>query len=87
MSGAMNKAKNHEGRIVRDRAICGGQPVFKGTRVTLKTVLASLAAGDSAESILSEFPSLTAEDIRAAIAFAAASAEEDLPVPDLPHVR
>ena len=30
-------------RIVRDPKICGGQPVFKGTRVTLRTVLASLA--------------------------------------------
>jgi hypothetical protein len=44
-------------------------------------VLASLAAGDSAEEILSDFPSLKPEDIQAAIAFAAASAEEDLPVP------
>jgi uncharacterized protein (DUF433 family) len=32
-----------ENRIIRDRGICGGQPVFKGTRVTLRTVLASLA--------------------------------------------
>jgi uncharacterized protein (DUF433 family) len=87
MTAKTEKPKNLEARIVRDRRICGGQPVFKGTRVTLRTVLASLAAGDSAETILAEFPSLTAEDIRAAIAFAAASAEEDLPVPDLPHVR
>ena len=72
---------------VRDKAICGGEPVFKGTRVTLRTVLASLAAGDSAEEILSDFPSLKPEDIQAAIAFAAASAEEDLPVPPVPQVR
>ena len=32
-------------RIIRDPKICGGQPVFKGTRVTLRTVLASLAEG------------------------------------------
>jgi uncharacterized protein (DUF433 family) len=87
MTAKMEQPKNLEARIVRDRRICGGQPVFKGTRVTLRTVLASLAAGDSAETILAKFPSLMAEDIRAAIAFAAASAEEDLPVPDLPHVR
>ena len=87
MTAKTEKPKNLEARIVRDRRICGGQPVFKGTRVTLRTVLASLAAGDSAETILAEFPSLMAEDIRAAIAFAAASAEEDLSVPDLPHVR
>src|SRR5215470_17754472 len=68
-------------RIIRNPKICGGQPVFKGTRVTLRTVLASLAEGDSAEEIIADFPTLTAEDLRAAIAFAAASAEEDMPVP------
>lgn len=73
-------------RIVRDPRICGGQPVFRGTRVTLRTVLASLACGDSAEEILSDFPSLKKEDIQAAVAFAAASAEEDLPVPEGPHI-
>ena len=72
------------GRIVRDRQICGGEPVFKGTRVAVRTVLASVADGDTAEKILADFPSLTAEDIQAAIAFAAASAEEDLPTPAMP---
>ena len=72
-------------RIIRDPKICGGQPVFKGTRVTLRTVLASLADGDSAEDILADFPSLSPEDLRAAIAFAAASAEEDMPVPAAPR--
>jgi uncharacterized protein (DUF433 family) len=50
-------------------------------------VLASLAAGEEAEKILEQFPTLKAKHIRAAIAFAAASAEEDLPVPETPHVR
>jgi uncharacterized protein (DUF433 family) len=80
-------SKKYDEQIVRDSRVCGGEPVFKGTRVTLRTVLASLAAGDSAEEILADFPSLKPEDIRAAIAFAAASAEEDLPVPAIPHVR
>jgi uncharacterized protein (DUF433 family) len=79
--------RNHEDRIVRDQKICGGEPVFKGTRVTLRTVLASLAAGDSVEDVLTDFPSLKAEDIQAAIAFAAASAEEDLPLPEVPRIR
>ena len=74
-------------RIVRDPKICGGEPVFKGTRVTLRTVLASLAAGDTSEAILADFPSLTPEDIQAAIAFAAASAEEDLPVSSVPRIQ
>lgn len=77
----------YEDKIVRDPNICGGEPVFRGTRVTLRTVLASLAAGDTAAEILADFPSLKAEHIQAAIAFAAASAEEDLPLPAAPHIR
>ncbi|HEY1423450.1 MAG TPA: DUF433 domain-containing protein [Candidatus Acidoferrum sp.] len=83
----MNTADNANSRIVRDKEICGGEPVFRGTRVTLRTVLSSLAGGDSAEDILADFPSLKAEDIQAAIAFAAASAEEDLPVPPVPQIQ
>ena len=79
--------KTYEDRIVRNKGICGGEPVFKGTRVTLRTVLASLADGGSVEAILVDFPSLKAEDVHAAIAFAAASAEEDLPVPEAPRIR
>jgi len=87
MGDATHNLKNYEERMIRDKGICGGEPVFKGTRVTLRTVLASLAHGDSAEEILTDFPSLKAEDVQAAIAFAAASAEEDLPVPAIPHIR
>jgi uncharacterized protein (DUF433 family) len=79
--------KNYEDRIIRDAAVCGGEPVFKGTRVTLRTILASLADGDSTEEILRDFPALKPEDVQAAIAFAAASAEEDLPVSAVPHIR
>ena len=87
MDGTFSNPKAYEGRIIRDPGICGGEPVFRGTRVTLRTVRASLADGDSAEEILADFPSLKAEDIQAAIAFAAASAEEDLPVPVVPRIR
>ncbi len=79
--------KGYKERIVRDPKTSGGEPVFRGTRVTLRTVLASLAAGDTAKEILADFPSLKPEDIQTAIAFAAASAEEDLPVPEVPHIR
>lgn len=58
-----------EDRIVRDSSICGGEPVFRCTRVTLRTVLASLAAGDSLEEILAAFPALKIEDVEATIAF------------------
>ena len=86
MSTKTPKAENYSERIVRDPKICGGEPAFKGTRVTLRTVLASLAEGDSIEEILADFPSLSAVDVRAAIAFAAASAHEDLPVPAVPDI-
>jgi uncharacterized protein (DUF433 family) len=87
MSGARGNPEGLENRIVQDPRICGGEPVFKGTRVTLRTVFASLAAGDSAEEIVAAFPSLSPGDVQAAIAFAAASAEEDLPVGALPRIQ
>ncbi len=91
MLAAMSKATNQrdllQHRIIRDPAICGGEPIFNGTRVTLRTVLASLAEGDSQAEILADFPSLKPEDIKAAIAFAAASAGEDLPLPSLPRLN
>lgn len=87
MSGAADNLKTYEDRIIRDKGICGEEPVFKGTRVTLRTVLASLASGDSTEEILTDFPSLKHEDVQAAISFAAASAEEDLPVRVVPLIR
>lgn len=77
-------AMNYRPYIVRDPAICGGEPVVKGTRVTVRTVLASLAEGMSAADIVRDFPTLDEEAVRAVIAFAAASAEEDLPVPPAP---
>jgi uncharacterized protein (DUF433 family) len=87
MSGADIHRDRFKERIVRDSQICGGEPVFKGTRVTLRTVLASLASGDLATDVLAAFPSLKPEDVQAAIAFAAASAEEDLPVSAVPDIR
>ncbi|HFE53218.1 MAG TPA: DUF433 domain-containing protein [Bacteroidetes bacterium] len=72
--------------IVRNPRICGGQPVIRGTRVTVRTVLASLAEGASIEEILRDFPGLSEEAVRAVIAFAAASAEEDMPLEPVPDV-
>jgi hypothetical protein len=57
--------------------------VLKDTGVTLKTVLASLAEGATTAEILADFPTLSEEDVRA-IAFAAASAQEDLPSTETP---
>jgi uncharacterized protein (DUF433 family) len=73
--------------IVRDSQICGGEPVIRGTRVPVRTVLASLAEGSTIEEILADFPSLKEEGVRAVIAFAAASAVEDLPARAIPSFR
>lgn len=48
-----------------------GQPCIRGLRITVQDVLEYLASGMSADEILADFPELTAEDIRACLAFAA----------------
>jgi uncharacterized protein (DUF433 family) len=77
---------NVDNYITRDPSICGGQPVIRGTRVTLRTLLASLAEGATDTEILTDYPTVSAEALRAVIAFAASSAEEDLPVPVTPAI-
>ena len=77
---------NYQQHIARDPTICGGEPVIKGTRVTVRTILASLAEGAPVEDILTDFPTLKEADVRAVIAFAAASAEEDIPIPAMPAI-
>jgi uncharacterized protein (DUF433 family) len=79
-------AMDYQRYITRDPVVCGGEPVVKGTRVTIRTVLASLGEGLSVEEIVKEFPTLDEEAVRAIIAFAAVSAEEDLPVPAAPSL-
>lgn len=70
--------------IERDPLIAGGVPVVKGTRIPIRTVLASLAEGSSVDEILADFPTLTARDIQAVVAFAATSAMDDLPFKQTP---
>jgi uncharacterized protein (DUF433 family) len=66
-------------RFERNPRVSGGEPVIKGTRVTLRSVLASLAEGATMDAILQDFPTLTEADVRSTIAFAAASALRRLP--------
>lgn len=56
-------------RIVIDPDICNGKPVIEGTRITAQTVLEFLAAGDSIEDVLDEYPSLTREDVLECVRF------------------
>ncbi len=77
---------NYNYYIDKDPNICAGEPVIKGTRVTLRTVLASLAEGSDIAQILEDFPTLTEDAIKAVIVFAATSAQEDIPIPNIPSV-
>ncbi len=70
--------------IVRDPSICGGLPTMKGTRVLLRQVLADVANGTAIPEIIAAYPSLKPDHVKAAIAFAANSAKDDLPVLDQP---
>jgi uncharacterized protein (DUF433 family) len=67
--------------------VCGGETVITGTRVTLRTVLASLAEGSSFDQILKDYPSLSEDQLRAVVAFAAAAAKEDLPLLPVPTLE
>lgn len=49
----------------------GGQPCIRGLRITVYDVLSYLASGMTEEEIISDYPDLTTEDIRAALAYAA----------------
>ena len=76
---------NYQEFIVRDPEICGGEPTVKGTRVTVRTVLASLAERATVQEILDDFPTLNETAVWAIVTFTAASAQEDLPVPAAPN--
>ena len=51
--------------------ICGGQPCFRGTRIMVWLLLEMLAAGETIEEILEDYPSLTNSHIKAALLYAA----------------
>ena len=54
-------------RIEINPDICNGKPVIKGTRITVQTILEFLGAGDSIEEVLEGYPSLTHDDVLAAL--------------------
>jgi uncharacterized protein (DUF433 family) len=56
--------------IEKNPNICGGKPVFKGTRIPIHLVLDFLASGESIESILENYPQLNKKAILEAIKYA-----------------
>jgi len=70
-------------RITHDPRIMGGKPCIRGMRVTVGMVVGMLAAGHSAEELLRLYPYLEAEDIPAALQYAAWRAmEREVPLTD-----
>lgn len=62
---------NWADRITTDPQVCHGKACIKGTRVMVSVILDNLAANVTPAEILENYPSLTAEDINAAVAYAA----------------
>lgn len=65
-------------RIAVDPAVCGGRPVIAGTRVRVSDVLDMLAGGAATAEIVADFPYLSEDDVRAALAYAAAQANHPI---------
>lgn len=65
-------------RISIDPNICHGQACIKGTRLPVHQILRMLAHGDTFESLLENYPTITREDILACMDYAAELAEEEV---------
>jgi uncharacterized protein (DUF433 family) len=62
---------SYEGIITIEPGKRGGQPCIRGMRITVYDVLSYLAAGMTEDEMLSDFPYLTRDDIRACLTYAA----------------
>jgi uncharacterized protein (DUF433 family) len=71
-------------RITTDSSICHGKACIKGTRIMVSVILDNLAARVSQAEILQSYPTLTSEDIFAAISYAAELAREQIVLLPLP---
>ena len=60
-------------RITIDPSICHGEPVIRGLRYPVESLLEYLAGGDSIDDVVAEFPDLQREDLLACIEFATLS--------------
>lgn len=63
---------NWKDRISVDSDICHGKVCIKGTHVMVSVILDNLASGEAVETILKSYPTLTRDDVQAALFYAAA---------------
>lgn len=69
---------DHNGLIISTPGVRSGKPCIIGTRITVQDVLSYLASGMSEDEILTDFPSLKREHIKAALAYASACGSQNL---------
>jgi uncharacterized protein (DUF433 family) len=69
--------RDWESRIIIDPDVCHGKPCIKGTRIMVSIILDYLKAGETIETILRQYPTLAADDVRAALSYAAWLAHEE----------
>lgn len=70
-SGDIVQAMDYQHLITVEPGKRFGKPCIRGLRIAVQDVLENLAAGMTETQILTDFPDLTSEDIRACLAFAA----------------
>ncbi len=71
-------------RVSINSKVCHGQACIRGTRIPVHQIVRMLANGDSVESLLKSYPSITRGDVLACLDYAAALAEEEItPIADL----
>ena len=64
-------------RIIAEPNVCHGKPCIKGTRIMVAVVLDNLAEGMTPEEIVTQYPPLSLDDVRAAMGYAATLAHEE----------
>ncbi|HKO03200.1 MAG TPA: DUF433 domain-containing protein [Candidatus Acidoferrales bacterium] len=65
-------------RVTTDANVCGGNPCIRGTRIPIAVILDGLAEGLTPEQIRDHYPQLAAEDVQAALAYAAELSRESI---------
>ena len=65
-------------RVTTDPNVCAGKPCIRGTRIYIAIILDALAEGLSPEQVIDHYPSLGVYDVRAAVAYAAELARENI---------
>ncbi len=69
---------NWRNRVESDPEIMGGEPVIKGTRVSVAVIVGSIADGMTEPELLDAYPQISQKDIRACLKYAAESAQDDI---------